>query len=359
VPTYACHVLWLWHNMRHMQSNSTSSLNELPWFADGAFPLYLAPMAGFTDYAFRELCKEQGADVMVTEFVFADALLMEYRADALWETIDFSERQRPMGVQLFGADPQAMGDAAALIEERLQPDFIDLNFGCPASRITCMDAGSSLLKNLPKMYAIASSVAKACKKVPVTTKMRIGWDSGSIVALEAAEGLQEAGMKAIAIHGRTKDQGYRGEVDMNIIEEVATQISIPVIANGNLRSWKDIAALQNGAIRGAMIGRGALGYPWLFREIKAELNGDCIPAAPNLEERWAVLLNYVDLLFEQKQVKTRRSGKENIVWMRPRIQTFTTGMPGGRKLRNELSKVSTVGELKTFAYKHIKTFKNE
>jgi nifR3 family TIM-barrel protein len=341
-----------------MQHQTKSCDDELPWFANGAFPLYLAPMAGFTDYAFRELCKMHGADVMVTEFVFADALLMEYRADALWETIDFSEKQRPMGVQLFGADPHTMGDAAALIEERLKPDFIDLNFGCPASRITCMEAGSSMLKNLPKMQTVAHSVAQSCKKTPITAKMRIGWDSGSIVALDAAQCLQEAGMKAIAIHGRTKEQGYRGEADMNVIEEVAAQISIPVIANGNLRSWQDIAALRNGAIRGAMIGRGALGYPWLFREIKAALNGDPVPDTPNLEERWAVLLSYIDLLSAQKRVKTLRAGKENLVWMRPRIQTFTTGMPGGRKLRNELSKVSTVEELKTFAYKHIKTFKN-
>jgi len=331
---------------------------SLPWFSGGRFPLYLAPMAGFTDYAFRELCRTCGADVAVTEFVYADALLMEDRAATLWETIDFSEEQRPMGVQLFGANPEGMAKAAALVVERLNPDFIDLNFGCPASRITCMEAGSSMLKNLPLMQSVAAATVTACGNTPVTAKTRLGWDSGNIVVQEAAERLVDAGVQALAIHGRTKEQGYSGEADLAAIEAVAARISIPVVANGNLRSAADIAALRQGPVAGAMIGRAALGYPWLFREIKAALAGEPVPAPPTLEERWETLFRYVKLLQQQKRSKDRGAPGGDIVWMRPRLQTFTTGIPGGRKLRNTLASVSTVDHLETIAYQHIKAFKN-
>ena len=183
----------------------------LPWFENGKFPLYLAPMARFTDVVFRQLCKEQGADVMVTEFVQADAIIRG--DDRLWETVDFTEAQRPMGIQIFGSNPGSMGQAARLLTDRMQPDFIDINFGCPAERVICMDAGSSMLRNLPKLAKVTAAVVQAVPETPVTVKIRTGWDERSIVAKEVGHIAESEGAQVLTIHGRTKEQGYRGEAN--------------------------------------------------------------------------------------------------------------------------------------------------
>ncbi|MFW6353070.1 MAG: tRNA dihydrouridine synthase [Verrucomicrobiota bacterium] len=184
----------------------------LPWFENGRFPLYLAPMAGFTDVVFRDLCKAYGADVMVTEFVMANKFLDPRGAEQAWETVDFSPAQRPMGVQIFGSEPAKMGEAARRIVDRLAPDFIDLNYGCPAPKVVDNCAGSSLLLDLPRLAGVASAVVEAVgAEVPVTAKIRLGWDAERLVAVEACRRLEGVGIEAIAIHGRTKVQGYRGK----------------------------------------------------------------------------------------------------------------------------------------------------
>ncbi len=322
----------------------------LPWFENGAFPLYLAPMAGFTDKAFRSLCKAQGADVMITEFVMANAVLEADDDKPLWRIVDFSEEQRPMGVQIFGADPELMGSAARKIEERLKPDFIDINYGCPAPRIVCQNAGSSLLRDLKQLQAVAAGVVRAVQATPVTAKIRIGWDSDSIVAAEAGQALQEVGIQALAIHGRTRRQGYTGNADWGVIADVASRLSIPVIGNGAVDDGYDVRALRDTGVAGVMVGRPALGYPWIFREMKHQLStGEQLPP-PTVEERWEQMLWYCRELTAQRSDWKRW---DDLRWMRPRLKAFTTKVRGGRKLRQALDKVQTIEELEILAREHL------
>ncbi len=320
----------------------------LPWFDEGRFPLVLAPMAGFTDVVFRELCKREGADVLVSEFVMANRFLDPDGEVNAWETVDFTEAQRPMGVQLFGSDGAKMGEAARRIVDRLAPDFIDLNFGCPAPKVVDNCAGSSLLRDLPRLASVARGVVGAVgARVPVTAKIRIGWDDRSIVATEAARLLEGEGIRALTVHGRTKVQGYQGEARWDVIEAVAAAAGIPVVGNGGIESAKDVAdRLPSTSVRGFMVGRAALGYPWIFREIKGYLETGAVPPEPLLEERWATILWYCDTLMRH----TLRPGRwDRLQWMRARLKSFTKRMPGCRKLRPALDRVATYDDLRALA----------
>ncbi len=322
----------------------------LEWLAEGRFPLYLAPMAGFTDTVFREICKEYGADVMVTEFVMADALLRDKARERLWETVDFSPGQRPMGVQLFGASPEKIADAARLIRESMKPDFIDLNFGCPAPKVTDQCAGSAILRDLSQLERVVAKAVEAVPDFPVTAKIRIGWDDESIVACEAARVIEDSGARALTVHGRTRKQGYRGEANWQVIAEVAKSVSIPVIGNGDVNSVGKIEqARSDTRVAGVMIGRAALGYPWIFRELKYRIEFGESHEPPSLGERWTVLLRYCDEL-----MKRPASRWNDLKWMRPRLKAFTARMPNGRKLRSLLDSVSTYQELVDLARIHLR-----
>src|SRR6266581_999600 len=205
----------------------------------GQFPLYLAPMAGVSDKIFRQLCKEYGADVLTTEFVSAEGI---FRRNArTCEYLDFDEIERPIGVQLFGADDKHMAEAACQVVDWVRPDFIDLNFGCPVNKVVSRNGGSALLKDCPTLASVATAVVRAIAPVPVTAKIRIGWDAHSINAVRVARLLVDAGIAAITVHGRTRAQGYAGAADWDIIGEVAAAIPIPVIGNGDLSSTADVA----------------------------------------------------------------------------------------------------------------------
>lgn len=327
----------------------------LPWFENNAFPLYLAPMAGFTDVVFRQLCKEQGADVMVTEFVMANKFLNEGSEGSAWETVDFTPEQRPMGVQIFGSEPDKMAEAARRIVARLQPDFIDLNFGCPAPKVVGNCAGSSLLRDLKRLGEVSGAVVDAVgDTVPVTGKIRIGWDEREIVATEACLLLESLGVQAVAIHGRTKAQGYRGDADWEVIEAAAEAVRIPVIGNGAVEGLSlgehigRVKARQK--VRGLMIGRAALGYPWIFREVKALLETGVMPPPPGLEERWEIMLRYCRTLMERPANADRW---DRLNWMRSRLKAFTKVVPGCRQLRPELDRVVTYADLESVARRHL------
>jgi len=309
-------------------------------------------MARFTDIVFRDFCKQQGADVMVTEFVQADALNRE--DPKLWETVDFTEEQRPMGVQIFGSNPITMGQAARLLTDRLQPDFIDINFGCPADRVVCMDAGSSMLRNPAKIGQVVSAVVKAVPETPVTAKIRTGWDEDTIVAKEVGYIVESEGARALAIHGRTKVQGYSGEANWPIIAEVAAELTIPVIGNGNITSAADVIRIrETTACAGLMIGRAALGYPWVFRDIKYALKHGTIPPPPSIEERWATIIDYTRQIMARP---FREQSHNDLRWMRPKFIALTKGIKGSRKIRGALTTVVQIEDLERIAQTHIEQY---
>ena len=320
----------------------------LTWFQNGRFPLYLAPMARFTDIVFREFCKEQGADVMVTEFVQADALTRE--DPKLWETVDFTEAQRPMGVQIFGSNPESMANAARMLTDRLRPDFIDINFGCPADRVICMDAGSSMLRNPERLGQVTSAVVKAVPQTPVTVKIRTGWDDDNIVAKEVGRITENEGAQALAIHGRTKEQGYRGDANWPIIAEVANELTIPVIGNGNITCAADVIRIREQTnCAGLMIGRAALGYPWIFRDIKHYLKYGEVPEPPTIAARWETIIEYTRRIMA-RPFREKKHG--DLRWMRPKLIALTKGMEGSRKIRGSLGQVNQIDDLERVAHAH-------
>jgi len=297
-------------------------------------------MARYTDRPFRALCKRCGADVMVSEFVQADSLI--HGGPRAWRTVDFSEDQRPMGVQIFGSSATSMARAARLLVERVAPDFIDLNFGCPAAKVTCKNGGSSLLKDPPALAAIVREVVAAVPETPVCAKIRIGWDAANVVAVDVARRVEDAGAAGLAIHGRTKEQGYRGEADWEVIAAAVRAVDMPVIGNGGIGRETDLPALRRETgVRGFMIGRAALGYPWLFAEIKARLAGQAGPSALTPEARWECLLAYAgDLVayYEERQ--------GNLRGLRAKLKALTREMPGGKHLRVALDRVETLEDLR-------------
>ena len=318
----------------------------LPWFQN-AFPLYLAPMAGITDKIFRRLCKEQGADVMVTEFVSAEGI---FRRNArTMEYLDFDSVERPLGVQLFGADPDHLAEAARMVIDWVHPDFLDLNFGCPVNKVVTRNGGSALLKDCPLLERVASAVVKAANPCPVTAKMRIGWDRGSINATGVARMLEAVGVQAIAVHGRTKDQGYSGEADWTTIGAVADAVRVPVIGNGDLHGARDVARRKaETGVAGVMIGRAAMSAPWIFREIKGFLETGVLPEPPSLEEQWAFIRRHCAMVVEE-----RGAERPAMHSMRTRLMAYSRGMPAARELRQQFSLVESLAGLAAIAAKSL------
>jgi len=310
-------------------------------FAD--FPLYLAPMAGVTDKIFRQLCKNFGVDVLTTEFVSSEGI---FRRNAhTLEYLDFDECERPLGVQLFGGEPEHMGEAARIVLDWKRPDFIDLNFGCPVNKVVSKNGGSALLRDCPLLKRVAETVVKAVAPFPVTAKIRIGWDRDSINAVTTARILQDSGIRVLAVHGRTKDQGYGGEADWEVISEVAASVQIPVIGNGDIASAADVKRRkEQSGVAGVMIGRSAMTSPWIFREIKHFLTTGELPVEPTLAEKWAFILNHCRLVVE-------REGSEShaMASMRTRLMAYSRGMPEAKHLRNSFAHIATLEELERIA----------
>lgn len=308
-----------------------------------AFPLYLAPMAGVTDGIFRRLCKEYGADVMATEFVSAEGI---FRRNArTLEYLEFEEVERPIGVQLFGADPDHLAEAARMVLDWKRPDFIDLNFGCPVNKVVSKNGGSALLRDCPLLERIARAVVKAASPVPVTAKIRIGWDRANVNALNTSRILEEAGIRAIAVHGRTKDQGYSGHADWEVIGEVVRAVSIPVIGNGDIASPADakLRREQTG-VAGVMIGRAAMCAPWIFAGIKHYLSTGEIGPDLSLSEKWAVIRRHCRLAVEKRGAELPAMHS-----LRSRLMAYSRGMPAAKHLRARFGPIESLAELEEIA----------
>ena len=288
---------------------------------------------------------------MVTEFVSAEGIVR--RDDRTRKYTEFHDGQRPVGVQLFGASGKAMGEAAKKIIDWKQPDFIDINFGCPVSKVVSKNGGSSLLKDCPLLASVAEGVSNAVgDQVPVTAKIRIGWDDRNINAVEVCKPLQDSGMRQIAIHGRTRAQGYRGEANWNVIDECARAIDLPVIGNGDITSGEDVELRKRTtAVSGLMIGRAAMQNPWVFREAKHYIEtGQHLPPV-EIEERWKLIIRHCSLAIES----TRYGGEEKhtIMAMRSRLMAYCKGFRGAKPLRQRLCTVVSVDELEDIAADHL------
>lgn len=311
------------------------------------FPLFLAPMAGVTNTVFRRICKARGADVLTTEFVSAEGIL--HRNARTRYYLEFQEDERPLGVQLFGADPEHLGEAARAVIDWVRPDFIDLNFGCPVNKVVCRNGGSALLRDCPLLERVAAAVVRAADPVAVTAKIRIGWDERSVNAVQTSRILEGSGVRRIAVHGRTKSQGYSGEADWSVIGAVAEAVSIPVVGNGDIASAADAVRRRNETrVAGLMIGRAAMTAPWIFSEIRQALAGDPLPPPPTLAERWALIRDHC-----AAEIMWRGGEEMAMKAMRGRLMAYTRGMPGGARLRDKLSHVGTLAGLEDIAAEHL------
>ena len=276
----------------------------------GDFPLLLAPMEDVSDPPFRALCKKHGADVMFTEFISSEGLIRD--AAKSIQKLDIFEYERPIAIQIFGHDINSMRESTEICE-KANPDFIDINYGCPVKKVTCKGAGSGILRDIPKMVNMTKEIVDATN-LPVTVKTRLGWDENSKYIVEVAERLQDVGIQAISIHGRTRKQMYKGEADWNLIASVKDnpRINIPVFGNGDVDSPEKAKEKKNTyGVDGIMIGRGAIGYPWIFNEIKHYLKTGEQLAKPTMKERLNLCREHLEFSLRWKGdvlgvVETRR-----------------------------------------------------
>ncbi|QLH29076.1 MAG: tRNA dihydrouridine synthase DusB [Candidatus Parvibacillus calidus] len=258
----------------------------------GEFPLLLAPMEDVSDPPFRRLCKAQGCDMLYTEFVSVEGLIRN--ADKSVQKLDISDEERPVGIQIFGSEKESMIQAAEIIE-RTQPEVLDINYGCPVKKVVCKMAGAGILQDIDRMVSLTEAVVKATS-LPVTVKTRLGWDEDSKNIVEVAERLQDIGIKALSIHGRTRKQMYTGEADWTLIAKVKEnpRMHIPVFGNGDIDSPEKAKLYKERyGVDGIMIGRASIGNPWIFREIKQYLKDGTIPDPPSLDERIEAVLQHL------------------------------------------------------------------
>lgn len=295
-------------------------------------------MAGVTNSIFRRICKERGADILTTEFLSADGIM--HRNARTQQYLNFVEEERPLGVQLFGGDPERLAEAACAVVDWVQPDFIDLNFGCPVNKVVCRHGGSSLLRDCPTLEKIAQTVVKAVAPLPVTAKIRIGWDENSINATTTARLLEGAGVQRVAVHGRTRSQGYSGKANWDVIAEVVQAVNIPVIGNGDIVEATDVLQHLSTGVAGFMIGRAAMTNPWIFSEIRSLLRGDTLPFHPTLEDRWKLIQRHC-----REEIELKKNEPAAMASMRARLMAYTKGFPGARPLREKISTVSSLAAL--------------
>ena len=304
------------------------------------YPIFLAPMEDVTDIGFRLLCKRYGASMVYTEFVSAEALVRSIQSTMT--KLKISEDERPVGIQIYGRDAEAMVEAAKIVEEA-HPDIIDLNFGCPVKKVAGKGAGAGMLQNIPLMLDITRSVVKAVK-TPVTVKTRLGWDSNNLIITELAEQLQDCGIQALTIHGRTRAQMYTGEADWTLIGEVKKnpRIHIPIIGNGDITTPEQTKeAFEKYGVDAVMIGRATFGRPWIFKEIRDYLDGKPVDEDFDFNKK-------LDILEEQLRINVERIDEyRGIIHTRRHLAAtpLFKGIPDFRQTRIAMLRANKMDEL--------------
>jgi len=304
----------------------------------GEFPLLLAPMEDVSDPPFRALCKKYGADVMYTEFISSEGLIRD--ATKSVQKLDIFEYERPVGIQIFGADVESMKKATELCE-KVNPDIIDINYGCPVKKVACKGAGAGILQDIPKMVSMTKAIVDSTH-LPVTVKTRLGWDDNTKYIVETAERLQDVGIQAISIHGRTRSQMYKGEADWTLISEVKNnpRMHIPVFGNGDIDSpQKAVEYREKYGVDGIMIGRASIGNPWFFNQVKHFMKHGYEAAKPTLDERVKVVLEHLDFSIKWK------GDRVGIVEMRRHYANYFKGIPNFKPIRNQLVTLDDKEEL--------------
>jgi tRNA-dihydrouridine synthase B len=300
-------------------------------------PFVLAPMAGITDFPFRMICKAFGAGLVFSEMVSVEALIREHRRT--YDMLRTDPAERPVVFQIFGSKPASMAEAAHIVS-RGDVDFIDINMGCPVPKILKSGAGAALLRDIGLAKEIMSAVVSA-SNVPVTIKIRLGWDTRSIVAVDIAQAAESVGIAAVTVHARTKAQGFSGSADWSMIKQVKDAVGIPVIGNGDVhRAYDAKRMMEETGCDGIMIGRAIQGYPWIFREVREYFETGLVPRPPTIEERKAVMMRHledmVNLVGENVGVREMR---KHLCW-------YAKGLPHGAEFRTRINHLSHVNEVK-------------
>ena len=321
------------YNLDSLQNGVRIGNIQLP-----AFPLLLAPMEDVSDPPFRAVCKDNGADLMYTEFISSEGLIRD--AIKSRQKLDIFDYERPVGIQIFGGDEEAMALSAKIVAA-VDPDLVDINFGCPVKKVVCKGAGAGVLKDIELMVRLTKAVVNSTDK-PVTVKTRLGWDSNSINIMDVAERLQDVGIKALSIHGRTRAQMYKGEADWSWIAKVKNnpRIQIPIFGNGDIDSPQKALEYKNRyGIDGIMIGRAAIRYPWIFNEIKHYLQTGEFAAPPTIQQRSAAIKKHLHKSIEWKGPVV------GILEMRRHYTNYLKGFPHIKEYRNRLVTLKSVEEI--------------
>ena len=313
-------------------------------------PIILAPMAGVTDYPFRVICKEMGAGAVYSEFVSSDGIIRENQKTL--NMIKFQDFERPIGIQIFGNNPNVMGEAAKYIVRNFSPDILDINYGCPVPKVTNKGGGSAALKDLCLMDEITTAIIESVPSTPVTVKMRVGWNKNSIIIPEVGERLEILGVKAITLHPRTTKQKYTGEAQWNYIKDLKEACTIPIIGNGDVRTIDDMMRMfDETGCDAVMVGRTAIGNPWFFQEALSRFKGNFTYIPPTLIDLANTCERHLNLLIENRGEATGSN------LMRKHFSGYIKGFPGASKFRQSLVTAPTIeimkeelNKFKIFAY---------
>ncbi len=310
---------------------------QLPYPSAHPFPLILAPMAGVSEAPFRQICRLMGADVVLSEFLSSEAIRRRIRNTL--EGAEFEDVERPIGIQIYGADPNAMAEAAGLITEHYRPEFIDINFGCPVKKVVQRNGGSGCLRDLDLVERVIRAVAGATH-LPVTVKTRSGWNDEQRDPVGIALRMQDAGARAFTLHARTRTQMFSGKASWDEIARVVEALDIPVIGNGDVATAADLVRMRHHTgCAGIMVGRGAFGNPWLFRDGQALLAGQAAPPLPDALERFAVALAHARLA-----IRLQGDTRKTVVEFRKHLGWYTKGLRGSSELRQRLFQVESIAE---------------